>query len=213
MQKGGFHVEGVLRAGVNHHRRNHVDHQRYPGDPDYGPPLNGLRVCETVDRLDEQIETDDKQSRQIDERRHDFRTSIAEGHKLVGWPAPDPPRKQSQSKRCRVAEIVQRIGDQCERTRQYPPDDLGDSQQDVEGDGQYKAAVAHAFFAVTVPGMTARLCHYLPPFSVLLVVVTDCAGECWNVLFETSSSRDSSPSAEIARPSSANPPTNARSVI
>ena len=111
MKEGSLHVNAVMRAAIDNECGDEIDDKCDPGNPDHGPAFDRLRRGETVDRLNDQIESDDQQGRQIDERGDDFSLGVAEGHQLVRRPPAYAPRKPCKTKRGRIAEVVQCIRD------------------------------------------------------------------------------------------------------
>ena len=132
MQKGRLHVDAVMRTAIDDEGSHQIDDQRYARHANDGPALDRLRIGEPVDCLDQQVEADDEQGREVDERGDDFALRIAKGHQFIGGTPPDLAREPGQAKRGRIAEIVQGISDQRERARHDPADDLRYRKQDID---------------------------------------------------------------------------------
>ena len=146
-----------LRAAVRDEGGDEIDHERDPRHSDNGPAFDRLRIGKTIDGLGQQVEPDDEQRGQIDERGDDFALRIAEGHQLVGRSARDLACEPGQTERGCIAEIMQGIGDEGERTGHNPADDLRECQQDIDGHRKYQLPVAEVFLAVAVTGVPAAM--------------------------------------------------------
>ena len=85
-----------MRAAIDDEGGDKVDDESHAGNRDHRPTFDRLRIGKPVDRLDNQIEPDDEQGRQVYERCDHLALRITKGHELVGGTPTHPPREPGQ---------------------------------------------------------------------------------------------------------------------
>ena len=90
------------------------------------------------------------EGRGVDHRTDQLDSPVAERLEPVCRLAADPARDQGDQQRPRVAQVVQRVGDQRETTRQEATDRLHHGEETVHRDGHQQPRVAHRGRGVTV---------------------------------------------------------------
>ena len=87
---------------------------------------------------------------------------ITERHPSVGGTPADPTGEPRQPEGGCVTEVVKGVGNESQRTRNYPADDLSERKQDVDRDRKDQLAIAQVLLAVAVaamPTMCVMIAH------------------------------------------------------
>ena len=165
VQKGRADIRAVLRQPPGQKCCRKVDHQRQKCQRHHDPARDRRRIEKPHHRFRPKPERDHDQHGIVYERRDHLGPRIAEGHPRIRRPPRDPPGGEGDDKGRRVRQVMDRIRDQGDRTRQDAADDLRHGQKDVDHDGQNEPAFPGGGMVMVVVVIVRHdiPCHKLAP--------------------------------------------------
>jgi len=126
-------------------REHHHDPARHLG-----------RIEKPHHRLRPEPQGNDDQHGVVDERCHHLCPAKTEGHARVGGPPADSPRGKGDDRRRGIRKIVDRVGNERDRTEEDAAGDLRYGEKDIDHHGKAEAALPCMDVAMRMAMMPAR---------------------------------------------------------
>jgi len=150
MQIGGTDVDVMVRIAVKHPCRKTVDNNPQRCQCHNPRRRHRLRLDEAVDRLDDQIDRYRYQHRRVEQSRQNFGPLESERLLQVLGAVGELVRVIADNKAHHVAEVMKRIAEQRQRTRENPPDELRYGDDEIEDDTKEELSSADVMMMMVV---------------------------------------------------------------